>query len=167
LAIAILAAFLGCTTRSIHDLQPIQIPAGLSGADAKFAILAAASQEPLPLPASVVPRATDARGVLIGSLLDTIVRSGHASQPWYVESQGPGWVQAGLSVRSHYLSVRLSIHKRLIEHDLLEAENLRRKGDRIHGNGVQWISDLQQRIRRNLSVLAAYAQPTSERTHGE
>ncbi len=153
---SLLALALGCASLATYEPARIPIPSGLSAEDAQLSILLAIAAAPEDGPPSLVPNATDARGILVAQALDGIRRSAHSSHPWFVEDQGPTWVRAGVNVRTHYLSVRYEVGPDTISERIVRSANLEQSGNRIHGNAILWLEDLRARIRRNISIVLAY-----------
>jgi hypothetical protein len=74
---------------------------------------------------------------------------------WYPESADPGVIHAGLEKGPYYLRVAIDYDDSTVQTRIVESKQLRQTDDRIHKSAVQWIDQLEMRIRRALGQLAA------------
>ena len=159
LGIRCLIAFLllsitGCRTTTIPTFELIPVPSGLKAAQVEVAILAALANTPVPKELSEGADIADrAMTGLFGPLRYKSVRN---RQEWFPESRTPGEIVAGMNYRTHYLQVKIGFDTTDVRLGISNSRNLSQDGTRIHKNAIQWVEQLDARLRRSLGFMSAY-----------
>jgi hypothetical protein len=160
-ALCVAAGVVSCRTIPMPaSFETIQVPPGLTVRDVEVAILAGirnksagVGYDPLQPPPNYE------RFVQASYMVDL---PGHS---WYPESRQAGTVIAAVDTRGHYLQVALRYDEHSIRTELLQTRNLLQENGRIHKKVPDWIANLHEHIRRELSrVSALRGGPPAERS---
>jgi len=146
----------GCRTTRFEPLE-VAVPSARSAPEVEAAIMAAVLGVRTPkLSADQKKGATlseKAAKKLFGEVYTRTYQP--RGSGWFVENRKPGSMVAGLHRRSHFLRLGIAYDPQRVVTRILSSENLEQDGDQIHKRAVQWIRELESRIR-----LALASQPT-------
>jgi hypothetical protein len=144
--LAVLIVLIGCKTIPVTARPPISVPQGLTEAKVESTIMQSVF--------GVQPKAS-ARADSYGapsSAQPEFVRVRRSE--WAFEGREPGVITASVSPRSHYLRVDIVYDAHTVEVVIVDADNMKYSGSRIHGKAIQWIGNLEKIIRSGLSLAA-------------
>ncbi len=155
-SLALVLLLSGCRTSPIPN-PTIAVPPNLSRNQVTYAIASAIANNPEPVGLTKSEEMTDnALRAAFGPFYRRVGRE--EDEEWFLESVEPDVILAGCARRNHYLRTAIHITNEQATIEIIEAENLRFDGERIHSTVVYWIQDLKARIRRALSAAALAAQ---------
>ena len=155
-------AVVGCKTTSKSNIETLDVPTGLSTKDVEYAILAALETKP----AEELPSGQKVADRALRAALWPIYRSVDPSdEQWFLEGGSPGVLMAGYKRGDHYLRVAIHYNSEKISFVVDGSRNLRESEGSIHKAAVEWIRDLEMRIRRSIGS-AVNVRRTGSR-HGE
>jgi hypothetical protein len=140
----------GCNTTSYQSLDVIQIPEGVSTQHAKYAIIAAIYST-APRPMTPEMEFTDRA---LQAMFPWTYRSQSRRGSWFVEDIRKDSIVAGFDNTKHYLRVEYFIASGVIAPRIDGSRNLRQNSDRIHHAALEWMGQLETRIRANLGIVA-------------
>lgn len=159
LILSALAFTLSAHAAKISKIKPILIPYGLDARDTKAAVVQALARTDITPQnnwEAIVDSLLSARVLRYQSQFKESRRNARSSlRHWYVESVEPESVILGCQIRHHYMSVRMAIADGKIMPKIVTSENLRQKEDSIHGNAINWISEISVEIRKTLGQFSA------------
>ncbi len=152
LIVALFLSLTGCRTTTIPAFEPIPVPPGLVANQVEVSILAALANTPIPPELSTGADIAD-RAM---SALFLRYQSVRNRQDWFPESRKPGEIVAGMSYKVHYLQVKIEYDTSAIRVGISNSRNLSQDGREIHKNAIQWVEQLDTRLRRSLGFMSAY-----------
>jgi hypothetical protein len=147
LAVVIILA--GCRTRPLAELQPVQVPAGLTQEQVELAILMALTDRYRPPDYPPDHRLTDAE---VSNLLPAVAARDPYYDPrglsplWRYSARGPNSVEATYRQDQHFLVVDLLYDTRQITPRVVDSRYLRQTDERIHKAVFVWIKELTDGI---------------------
>jgi len=153
----LLFSITGCRTTTIPTFEPIPVPPGLTAPQVEVAILHALVNTPIPKELSEGADIADrAMTALFGPLRYQSARSARNRPEWFPESRAPGEILAGMNYKRHYLQVKIGFDTTAVRVGISNSRNLTQSETRIHKNAIQWIEQLDVRLRRSLGFMSAY-----------
>jgi len=144
---------LGCKTVPIEQRAPIAVPAGLNANDVEVAVLYELANQNIPT--DLTPGQQISNNAMKALFLFRYRSVSDRKQGWYPESAEPGVIYAGLEKGPYYLRVGIDYTDTSIQTHIIESKQLNQTDDRIHKAAIQWIDQLEMRIRRALGQMAA------------
>jgi hypothetical protein len=150
-AALVLLATVSCTTVPKSSIGSIQVPGHLTERQVEFAILAALADQPPPDDLSPGLEITDrALKAWFGWRYQS---ARDARNRWFLEGRETDRIFAGFQRGNYYVRVAISYSSAEVRFEVDDSRNLRESESRIHHAAVEWIQELEVRIRRFLGQL--------------
>jgi len=99
------------------------------------------------------PRIAVPDGLTETDVKNAITSTIQASRYWMLESSDSGKIVATINVRQHQAKVNIDFDSKIVKVDLVSSRNLDQRGDRIHENVNNWLSQLETEIRKELNIV--------------
>jgi hypothetical protein len=145
---------LGCAhNRPIEARSPIAVPPGLAQEQVEWAIVSALLSRK---GAAEIPphfQTGSAGQALVWEEVQKM-RAEDAEDGWFPEARYPGRIVAAYQKGDHYLELAIDYNGESVSTRILSSRNLNQNGNVIHHRALEWIDELEWRIRRNLGMIA-------------
>lgn len=138
-----------CSTRPLRD-QVITPPPGLNENAVELAVIMAVLDATKPPDMTIGQQITD-------NVLSNVLRgysSVRSRNAWFYEGREKGVILAGCQRRGAYMKVKISYDSSQVRMQIVESRDLDQSEDRIHKVALQWLDDLDDRVRRSLGNVA-------------
>jgi hypothetical protein len=147
-----LALVLGCRTVRIQPRPPIAVPSELTLEQVELAILAAVANES---PAVAITPGSEGSVARIEAAKIGALRSQKpAGDGWFPESIEPDAIVATFQKAHFSLRVRIRYTQYEVITEILDSRHLKQSRSAIHFRAIEWLEELETRIRRSLGALA-------------
>lgn len=130
---------------------PIGVRYRLAASDIELAILLAIAN-PTQVPA--LEPGQEITDNVLPAVLGGSPRARRAEHPWSFSKREPGLIHAVYDRGELHMLVAITFDEQLVMLRIVDSRNLGQIGDRIHPSAFTHLTDLEDRIRRNIEAVA-------------